>query len=166
MSFYLPPNPEHSRLQDMIDSHRMLCAEAIKEYLYFIGIQLKNIETIYHSSSGNMFSTYPTSHMRINCVCDITDYKYFERFSHIIARTKHPKINKDALYGHLYPSGPGASIFEYNVIVDFEFKIDVGTIQNMNDAIFMLKEATEELRYRKYSNSFDEEVLKELDSNT
>jgi hypothetical protein len=167
MSFYLPPSRELQKFEDNIDQHRTVCAQAIKEYLEFIDIQLKSIEVVHHSSSRDIFSMYAFSTMKVNCICDIKDYKYFEKFSYIIARASHPKIDKDTLFGCFYiGSSHQPTIFEYDIVVEFQFKIETSSIKNMNDAVFMLKEATEELRYKKYSASFDKEVQKELDSNT
>jgi len=158
MNFNFPPMYDTKMDRDNLYSHQQIAIEAIGEYLRYIGIIVNKTE--YQSNSHGHYQ------LTIYCSCKAEDYKYFEKFSNITNQTKHPKINSDSLYGSIYSSGPNYDMFEYDTIYNFIFKIDMSEISNMNKAIYTLKEATEELRYRKYSNSFDEEVLKELDSNT
>jgi hypothetical protein len=156
MSFYIPTH-DMQMDRDTLYSHQQIAIEAISEYLKYIDVVINKTEY--------QLNSHAPYQLVIFCSCKAEDYKYFEKFSNINNQFKRPKVNHDSLYGSIYSAELNYNIFEYDTIYNFSFTMYMSNVENINKSFYMLKEATEELRYRKYSNSFDQEVLKELDCN-
>ena len=98
------------------------------------------------------------------CRTDKEDYKYFDGMgANVISEDHYPKMNPEVIAAPLgVISIADFSCFVKETIVTFIMEVPIASIDDIDRFMYVLKDKTQPIQYRKFSESIDKEVEQEL----